>query len=174
MHLGPRWRSALHRSDTLPRYAYHDQEGIQHLWFVQDDHGSNRHLTDTEQGTTAAFPEVTGDGTVLIDLENVDLGTVVTAQQARSIGISPATAAKLSAFLQWALGRYAVAKAKHTGDPNAGYGTELRGYRRLALIALDVAHGRLPLAALAWHRAPLCDGIERLFTSDEVEQAQPH
>ena len=34
----------------------------QHLWFVPDDHECDRHLSETEQGTTAAFPEVTGDG----------------------------------------------------------------------------------------------------------------
>ena len=71
----PSARSATH-------YAYHDQEGIQHLWFVPDDRWNNRHPTDTEQGTTAAFPEVAGDGAVQTDLENVDLATVVTARLA--------------------------------------------------------------------------------------------
>ena len=67
-----------------------------------------------------------------------------------------------------------MAEANHTEDSSGGYGKELRSYRRLALAALDVAHGRLPLAALAWYRVPLCNGTERLFTPDEASQAQPH
>ena len=47
---------------ALSSYAYHDTDGVQHLWFVPDDHECDRHLSETEQGTTAAFPEVTGDG----------------------------------------------------------------------------------------------------------------
>ena len=84
----------------MARHFYHDQERNQHLWFVPDDRWNNRHLTDTEQGTTASFPEVTGDGAVQTDYGSFDLASVVTAQQAQSTGITPATAAKLRAFLQ--------------------------------------------------------------------------
>ena len=68
--------------NALAHHVYHDQEGIQHLWFVPDDRWNNRYLTDTEQSTATAFPGVTGDGAVQTDLENVDLASVVTARQA--------------------------------------------------------------------------------------------
>jgi hypothetical protein len=112
---------ALHYT-VLAHYVYHDQESTQHLLFVQYDYESNRHLTNTEQGTTAAFPGVTGDGAVRTDLEDVDLDIVVTAQQTRSIGISPATAAKLSSFLQWTLGKHTVAKARGRPGRRARHG----------------------------------------------------
>ena len=117
----------------------------------------------------------TGDGAVRERLADMDLSTVATAQQqAHSIGISPATAPKLNALLQWTLRKHAMAKDKHTRDPSHGHSTELRACRRRALIARDVAQGRQPLAVLEWYRVPLCDGTERLFTSDEVIQAQSH
>ena len=79
---------------SATNYAYHDQEDIHRPWLVPGDRGNDRHLADVEQGTTAAFPEATGDGAVRIDLKDVDLATVATAQQAHLIGITPATAAK--------------------------------------------------------------------------------
>jgi hypothetical protein len=70
--------------DSLAHYVYTDQEGNQHLWFTPGDLWNNRHLTDTEQGATASFPEVTGDGAAATDLaRSFDLTSVVTAQQAR-------------------------------------------------------------------------------------------
>ena len=73
---------------SLAQYEYTDQDGNQHLWFTPEDLVPNeRHLTDTEQGTTAAFPEVTGDGAGASDLTmSNDFTSVITAQQARSIG----------------------------------------------------------------------------------------
>ena len=97
---------------TLPEaaQAYHDQRAVHHLEPGSDEWTTSRHLSDTEQGITAAFPEVTGDGAVRTSLSDVDLATLITARQARSIGMVPATAARLTAFLQWALDRHAAAK----------------------------------------------------------------
>ena len=47
---------------ALTSYEYRGADGALHHWFVLDDHEDDRHLSATEQGTTAAFPEVTGDG----------------------------------------------------------------------------------------------------------------
>ena len=85
---------------------------------MPNGHEDDRHLTDTELGTTAAFPEVTGDGAVRELLTDTDLSTAITAQQARSIGISSATAAKLSALLQWALDQLEAANDRYTEDPS--------------------------------------------------------
>ena len=108
------------------------------------------------------------------NLSEVNLALFVTAQQARSLGITPATAAKLKAFLQWSLDRHTAAVFRHADDPNAGHGTELYDYRNLVHMALDVAHRRMPLAALREYTCPLYDTTERLFTSEEISQAQPH
>ena len=77
----------------------HDQRAARHLGPESDERETGRYLTDTEQGTTAAFPEVAGDGAVRTNLSEANLASFVTAQQARSLGIAPATAAKLKAFL---------------------------------------------------------------------------
>ena len=97
---------------TLPEaaQAYHDQRAVHHLEPGSDEWTTSRHLSDTEQGITAAFPEVTGDGAVRTSLSDVDLATLITARQARSIGMVPATAERRRAFLQWALDRHAAAK----------------------------------------------------------------
>ena len=134
----------------------------------------SRHLTDIEQGTTAAFPEVTGDGAGRSNLSEVNLASFVTAQQARSLGITPATAAKLKAFLQWSLDRHTAAVFRHADDPDAGHGTELYAFCNLAHTALDVAHGRMPLWALGKYTNPLYDTTEQLFTPEEISLAQPH
>lgn len=165
---------ALHYT-ALAHQAYHDTEGAQHIFFVPDDHEDDRHLTDTEQSTTAAFPEATGDDAVSKPLAGADPRTAVTAQQARAIGISPTTAAKLGALLQWTQGQLEAASDRCTEDPSTACATELRNCRRRALAARDVARGRRPLAVLELYRAPLDGhGTDRLFTPDEVEQAQLH
>jgi hypothetical protein len=133
----------------------------------------DRRLTDTEKGITASFPEVTGDGAET-RLGDLDLDTVVTAQRARSIGITPPTTAKLRAFLQWVIGHHLAAESMHAAEPNGGYGRESHGFRTLALTALDVVHGRMPLWALGKYTDPRYDTTERLFTDEEVERAQPH
>ena len=133
----------------------------------------DRRLTDTEKGITASFPEVTGDGAEP-RLDDLDLDALVTAQRARSIGITPPTTAKLRAFLQWVLGHHLAAEARHAAEPNGGYGRESHGFRTLALTALDVVHGRMPLWALGKFTDPRYDTTERLFTDEEVERAQPH
>ena len=118
---------------------------------------------------------MTGDGAVRELLADADPRTAVTAQQARSIGISPATAAKLSALLQRTQGQLEAANDRCTKDPSPARAAELRNCRRSALTARDVVRGQRPLAVLDWYRAPLDGhGTDRLFTPDEVEQAQLH
>ena len=134
--------------------AYHDQRAVHHLEPGLDERTTSRHLSDTEQGIAAAFPEVTGDGAVRTSLLDVDLATLITARQARSIGMPPATAAKLRAFLQWALDRHAAAKASYEGDPDGGHEAVLHDFRELAMTALDVAHGRMPLWTLGKYTNP--------------------
>ena len=58
-------------------HAYHDQRAVHHLELELDKRATSRHLSDTEQGTTAAFPEVTGDGAVRTSLLEVDPSTLV-------------------------------------------------------------------------------------------------
>ena len=99
---------------------------------------------------------------------------LVTAQQARSIGIAPPTAAKLSAFLQWVLDRREAAETRRANEPNDAHGPELRDFNVLAVTALDVAKGRMPLWALRRYTNPQNGTTEQLFTEEEVERAQPH
>ena len=118
---------------------------------------------------------MTGDGAVRERLTDTDLSTVATAQQARSIGISPATAVKLSSLLQWALDELEAANDRHTEDPSSEHNAGLWDCRRRALTARDVARGQRSLDVLGWYRAPLSGhGTELLFTPDEVGQAQSH
>ena len=100
--------------------------------------------------------------------------TLVTAQQARSIGIAPPTAAKLSAFLQWVLDRREAAETRRANEPNDAHGPELRDFNVLTVTALDVAKGRMPLWALRRYTNPQSGTTEQLFTEEEVERAQPH
>ena len=139
-----------------------------------DARSDNRHLSDTEKGITAFFPEVTGDGAERTRLDDIDLATLVTAQQARSIGITPPTTAKLRALLQWVLDHHAASEASHADEPSGGHGKELHDFRALALTALDVAHGRMPLWTLGRYTDPRYGMTEQLFTQEEVARAQPH
>ena len=51
---------------------------------------------------------------------------------------------------------------------------ELHDFRALALTALDVVHGRMPLWALGRYTDPRYGTTEQLFTREEVARAQPH
>ena len=72
------------------------------------------------------------------------------------------------------LDHHSAAEARHAAEPNGGYGRELHGFRTLALTALDVVHGRMPLWALGRYTDPRFGTTERLFTEEEVVRAQPH
>ena len=163
-HASPQGTHTNADTDAAP--AFFDSDAA-------DARSDGRHLTDTEKGITASFPEVTGDGAEL-RLDNVDLGAHVTSQRARSIGITPPTTAKLRAFLQWVLDHHGAAEARHATDPDGGYGRESHGFRTLALTALDVVYGRMPLWALGRYTDPRYGTTERLFTEEELERAQPH
>ena len=51
---------------------------------------------------------------------------------------------------------------------------ELHDFRALALTALDVVHGRMPLWALGRYTDPRYGTTEQLFTREEVARAHPH
>ena len=151
------------RTETAPAHAKPD---------VADARTENWQPSGAEQGTSAA-PESTVDDAARTRLDDV-VDTLVTAQQARSIGITPPTTAKLSAFLQWVLDHRAAAETRRADKPNDAHGTELHDFRALAVTTLDIANGRMPLWALGRYTNPLYGTTEQLFTEEEVERAQPH
>ena len=67
---------------SLPEavHTYHDQRAVHHLELERNERATSRHLSDTEKGITAAFPEVTGDGAVRTSLVDVDLASLTTAR----------------------------------------------------------------------------------------------
>ena len=152
------------RTDSTPANTESD---------VADPRTERRRPSSAAQSTTAAF-EPTGDDAARTRLDDVDLDTLVTVRQARSIGIAPPTTAKLSAFLQWVLDHHAAAVARRADEPNDAHGTEHHDFRALAMTALDVANGRMPLWALGRYVNPLCGTTEQLFDEAEVARAQPH
>ena len=151
------------RTETAPAHAKPDDANAR---------TENWQPSGAEQGTSAA-PESTVDDAARTRLDD-GVDTIVTAQQARSIGITPPTTAKLSAFLQWVLDHRAAAETRWADTPNDAHETELRDFRALAVTTLDIINGRMPLWALGRYTNPLYGTTEQLFTEEEVEQAQPH
>ena len=102
------------------------------------------------------------------DLSRFD--SCITEQQARLIGITMDTAAKLSALIDEASVRHALATEAYTNDQSDA-ATELRRSLRLRTAGVNVACGQAPLSTLASYRQANGCG-ERLFTRSEITRAR--